>query len=165
MTDRLFAWMDRLTLACALAGMAVLAVAMAVVLADIVMRSTVGIAVLGTVDITQLCVMACAFWAIPFAFMRAGHVRVEVGAERMPGRLRHGLDAVAAVVGAVFVGLIGVYGWQSAQLAHQYGDLSQTIGIPLAWYWATLLSGCALSVLATLTLAGRHAVMAVRGDA
>jgi hypothetical protein len=92
MTDRLFAWMDRLTLACALAGMAVLAVAMAVVLADIVMRSTVGIAVLGTVDITQLCVMACAFWAIPYAFIRAGHVRVEVGAERMPNRLRHGLE-------------------------------------------------------------------------
>ncbi len=163
MTSHLLPQMERLLLGFALAGMAVLGVAIAAVLADIVLRGTMGMAVLGTVDITQLCVMACAFWAIPFAFIRGGHVRVEVGADRMPRRVRHTLDAVAAVLGAVFVGLIGVYGWDGAQLALRYGDMSQTIGIPMIWYWATLLSGCALSVLATLTVAAHHAVLAAQG--
>lgn len=163
MTDRLFPWIDRLMLAFALAGMAVLAIAIAVVLADIVLRNTINMAVLGTVDITQLCVMACAFWAIPFAFTRAGHVRVEVGESLMSPRLRHGLDAAAAILGAVFVALIGLYGWDAARLAMTYGDLSQTIGIPMIWYYAALLSGCALSILATLAVALRHAALAVRG--
>lgn len=165
MTRSILAWTDRLMQAVALAGMAVLSVAIAVVIADIVMRNTVDRAVLGTVDITQLCVMACAFWAIPFAFTRGGHVRLEVGAHKMPPRMRHGLDAAAAVLGAVFVALIGVYGWDSAQLALTYGDMSQTIGIPMIWYWATLLSGCALSVLATLAVALRHGALAVWGEA
>lgn len=165
MTDRLFPWIDRLLLAFALAGMAVLTVAIAVVLADIGLRNTLDRAVLGTVDITQLCVMTCAFWAIPFAFTRAGHVRVEVGESLMTPRLRHGLDAAAAVLGAVFVGLVGLYGWDAARLAMTYGDVSQTIGIPMIWYYATLLSGCALSILATLAVALRHGAAAVRGGA
>lgn len=163
MTDRLFPWLDRLLLAVAMAGMAVLAIAMALVLADIALRNTINRAVLGTVDITQLCVMVCAFWAIPFAFLRAGHVRVEVGEGLMGPRLRHGLDAGAAVLGAVFVGLVGAYGWDAAALAVSYGDVSQTIGIPMIWYYAALLSGCGLSVLATLAVALRHTLLAVRG--
>lgn len=165
MTDRFFPWIDRLMLGFALAGMAVLSVAIAVVLADIALRNTINRAVLGTVDITQLCVMACAFWAIPFAFTRAGHVRVEVGESRMSPRLRHGLDAAAALLGAVFVALIGAYGWDAAKLAMTYGDVSQTVGIPMIWYYATLVSGCALSILATLAVAARHAVLAARGVA
>lgn len=161
MIRRLFHGIDRLMLVFALAGMGVLGVAIVVVIADILMRHTISESIMGTVDITQLCVMACAFWAIPLAFTRAGHVSVELGTDRLPPRVRHALDGLAALLGAVFVGMIGWYGKDSALMALDYGDLSQTIGIPMIWYWATLLSGAALSLLATLAVAARHFTLAV----
>lgn len=154
---------DRLTHAFALAGMAVLSVAIVVVIADIVMRNTINQAILGTVDITQLCVMAAAFWAIPHAFSRGGHVSVEIGSDAMPPRLRHGLDGLGAVLGAVFMGLIGWYGWDSASLAASYGDVSQNLAIPMQWYWGFLLSGAALGMLAVIVVALRHFAVVVTG--
>lgn len=162
MIERVFTWTDRLMLILALAGMAALSVTIGVVIADITMRSTVGRSILGTVDITQLAVMTCAFWAIPFTFLRGGHVTVEIATGSLPPRLRAVMDGLAALLGAVFVAMIGWYGWTSAQQAMQYGDLSQNLGIPMILYWVPLISGCALSVVATLVVAARHFALAVR---
>ncbi len=154
---------DRTTRAVALTGMGLLSVAIAVTVADILLRATVNAAILGMVDLTQLSVMAAAFWAIPFAFARAGHVSVEVAEDRLPPRLRHALDAVGALLGALFMGLIAWYGWDSANLAHDYGDVSQNLGLPMIAYWAFVLSGAVLSVLAVLMVAVRHLGAAVSG--
>jgi len=163
MTRTLHHLADRLTHAVALAGMGLLSVAILVTVADIILRATLNEAILGMVDLTQLSVMAAAFWAIPFAFSRGGHVSVEVGADRMPPRLRHGLDGLAALLGAVFMGLIAWYGWDSAALAADYGDVSQNLALPMVAYWTFLLSGAALSVLAVLMVALRHFAAVVTG--
>lgn len=154
---------DRLTHALALAGMAVLSGAIAVTVADIVLRATVNEAILGTVDITQLCVMAAAFWSIPYAFVRGGHVSVEIGGDLMAPRLRHALDGLAALLGVVFMGLIAWYGWDSATLAADYGDVSQNLALPMTAYWAFLLSGAGLGALAVLVVALRHGAAVVTG--
>lgn len=164
MTAALFGRLDALLRGIALLGMVVLGGAILLTLADIVTRSLSDNAIGGTVDVTQLCVMACAWWGIPFAFARSGHVRLEVGETLLPPRLRHGLDALASLLGAVFVGLIAWYGWDSAALAADYGDVSQNVAIPMTVYWGFLLSGAVLSVLACLVIALRHGGFMIRGD-
>lgn len=137
----------------ALAGVCFLFAATMLTVVDIVLRGTVGVAVLGTVDLMQLCVVTAAFTAIPYAFMVAAHVSVDLATDRLPPRGLAVFKLVAALAGAVVMAAIGRYGWQTAMRQIGYGDTSQTLGIPIALYWTPLLAGCALAVLATLVIA------------
>lgn len=154
---------ERILALVATAGVVVLGFAIVMVVADIVARAALNHSLTGMVDITQLCVMAMAFWSIPYAFIRDGHVGITVATDWLPPRGRALLDALAALAGATFVALIGRYGWEQAMLALDYGDSSQTIGIPMIYYWTALLSGCFLSLLATLLNAARHFAEAFTG--
>ncbi len=154
---------DRLTLAAALLGVVALFGAMLITVGDVLMRNLLGVAVIGTLDMIQLCIMATAFLAIPYAFMTGGHVGVELFTDPLPPRGVALVKAIAAAVGLLFMAGVGVYGWGQAAQQIAYGDSSQTIGIPMAWYWAPLLLGAALSVLATLALALRFGAQALTG--
>lgn len=147
----------------AYAGVALLVVAMLATVADIALRRTANVAVAGTIDITQLLVMAAAFMAIPFAFFADSHVSVELATDPLPPRAIAAFKALAAVLAAAFMAAVLRYGWDQALQQHGYGDRSQTIGIPILLYWAPLLAGSALSVAATLLIAIRHAAVALRG--
>lgn len=135
--------------------------AMVLVVADIVLRRTLSYTITGTVDITQLCVMAVAFWSIPLAFIRGAHVGITLATQWLPARANALLDALAALAGFAFVALLTRYGYEQAMVSLDYGDKSQTIGIPIIWYWAFLLSGGVLSCLATLVLAADHVRVAL----
>lgn len=136
----------------AVAGMLLMTVAILVVIADVVLRHTVKISVMGTVDITQLCVMAAAFWSIPYTFAVGGHVKVELFDNIIPRRLTKLLDAIAALLGLAFMVGISYYGAKQGILHYRYHDRSQTIGIPMVWYWGFLVSGGILACLATATV-------------
>jgi len=158
---RLDYWAERLLQAVAVAGLAILALAIALTIADILARAMLNASITGMIDITQLCVMAMAFWSIPYAFIRDGHVRITFATEGLPLRVRASLDALAALAGAAVVGLIGWLGYEQALSALRYGDSSQTIGIPMIWYWVFLVSGCALSLGATIVVMLRHVAVAL----
>lgn len=156
MMTRLLTATDRALRSVALTGLGLMGLAVLVTLADIALRGSVGQSIRGTVDITQLGLIACAALVIPFAFTRDAHVRVDVGSDRIPVRLRHGLDGLAATLGAILLVAIVWAGSASARQAVEYGDVSQTIGIPMPLYWAFFLTGMALSVLACTMVALRH---------
>lgn len=143
---------DRLTRALALAGAALLVVCMLVTVADVALRRTVGIAIIGTVDLTQLFVMAAVFTAIPYAFLTGSHVSVDLFVDRLGPRAAELGKAFGALLGCILMALVFRYGLAQAQLQLAYGDVSQTIGIPILWYWLPLLAGGALATLATLLL-------------
>lgn len=157
-------WIDGLCHGVAVTGIACLMAAIAIVVVDILFRRTLGWTVLGTVDLTQLCVMAAAFGSIPYAFLKDGHVRVELATTALPRRLRAGLDALAALGGALLLGGLAWLAWGQMLLRWDYGDRSQDLGIPMVIYWGLLIGGCGLSVLATLTVALRR-LLEVRGGA
>lgn len=137
----------------AIAGMLVMTVAILIVIADVALRHTVKISILGTVDITQLCVMAAAFWSIPYAYAVQGHVKVELFDALLPKSLVQVLDVFAALLGLLLMAGLGYYGGQQAIQHLQEGDSSQTLGIPMIWYWSLLVSGCFLSCAATAIVA------------
>jgi TRAP-type C4-dicarboxylate transport system permease small subunit len=118
---------------------------------DITLRSFSTLTVPGIVDIMQLCVLAGAMLAIPNAFLRDQHVAIDMFVDKLPERIQLGLRAFAALLAIAF--LSGVLWFSFDQAMNEGGDRSQTIGIPMIWYWTPFLIGIALSVLANIVLA------------
>jgi TRAP-type C4-dicarboxylate transport system permease small subunit len=139
--------------AAGLFGMAALFAAGAVTVVDVVLRFFGG-AVPGAVDLVQLFMMAAVFAAIPFAFFRDGHVSVDLVTRALPPRLQALQSLMTSLLALALMSLIVVYGWKSAAMQVMFGDVSQNLGIPMIWYWAPLIAGSALSILACLIAAG-----------
>ncbi|WP_051332557.1 TRAP transporter small permease [Cucumibacter marinus] len=150
-------WVNRLTEALALLGITALVGAIVVVVLDIVLRRLGGRSFIGTVDLTQLCLVAAASWSIPYAFSRGAHVTVDLISGWLPRGMPQVLDAIALVTGAALLAFLFYLSWGRAMEQLAYGDVSQDLAIPMIWYWVFLLSGLAVSVLAALTVAFEHA--------
>jgi TRAP-type C4-dicarboxylate transport system permease small subunit len=155
---------ERLTLVLAVLGVAAYAAAALVTVADVLARRWGG-AVPGVVDLVQLCVLAGAYFVIPYTFVSDRHVSVDLLTARLPARAALLLKAFAAVLALAILApmLVRTYGSALNQIA--YGDRSQTLGIPLIWYWAPLVAGVGASILAAAVLLGRTLAQAFRGAA
>jgi TRAP-type C4-dicarboxylate transport system permease small subunit len=132
-----------------------LMLAVATLIVDIVTRKSVGLSILGMVDLNQLAQMACVFLVLPLAFLRESHITVDFFTERLPARTRAAIEAFSALLGVL---LLAAMLWTSiGQAATQIrqGDQSQTLGIPMIWYWAPLVAGVTLSLLAVLLVGAR----------
>ena len=78
----------------AVAGMALLGIAVLAVMADIVLRRGAGISVPGTVDLVQLSVMTAFFLALPSTFLHEANVGVDFVTDRLPARALAALKGV-----------------------------------------------------------------------
>ena len=148
LADRGLSWV-------AYAGVLALMLAVAVLIVDIATRKSIGFSILGMVDINQLAQMACVFLVLPLAFLRESHITVDFITDRLPARWRAVIEALSALLGAT---LLAAILWNSIGQAHiqlRQGDKSQTLGIPMIWYWAPLVAGTALSMLAVLLVGAR----------
>lgn len=141
-------------------GVLALVGAACVTVFDVVVRRSLGYTVMGMVDITQLLVMTGVFLGIPYAFFREYHVGVDFITDALPPRALAALKALTSVLAMIFMLACGGYAWGQAALQIEIGDVSQTAGIPMAWYWTPLLLGCALSALACGLMALRFATVA-----
>lgn len=150
------AWAAKLGVLCALlAGL--------VTCADIVIRNTGGQGILGTVDITQMLIMATAFLTIPYGFIADSHVSVEIGVEKLPFRLQALFKAIAALLGTLLMLAIGWYGIGQFETVGLMGDRSQTIGLPMTWFWYPLLAGSFFAAAMAVVVMLRHVAAALRG--
>lgn len=145
--------MERLLKGLSLAGTAAIVIGVALTMTDIALRSVSALTVKGMVDMMQLCVLTGAMLAIPYGFLTDQHVAIDVFAERMPARVQAALRIAAALLGMLFLGAVTWFSYWQAMT--EYGDRSQTIGIPMIWYWTPFLAGMALSVLANVLLTVR----------
>ncbi|RDV03810.1 TRAP transporter small permease [Undibacter mobilis] len=119
-------------------------------MADIFLRSVSTFTVAGMVDMMQLCVLTGAMLAIPHAFLSDQHVAIDLFVERAPNRVQLALRIIAAMLAIAF--LCGVLWFSYQQALNEAHDRSQTIGIPMSWYWTPFLVGIALSVFANIVL-------------
>lgn len=144
--------MKRFTLSLALLGTVAFLVAVALTIADIVLRSFSQHTVHGLTDIVTLCTMVGALLAIPYGFAADQHVSIDVFTIRMPAAVRRRLHVLAALLGFLF--LAGVFWFSTQQMIteYSYGDRSQSIGIPMVWYWLPLVFGIGLAALVNLWL-------------
>ncbi|WP_341703756.1 TRAP transporter small permease [Ferrovibrio sp.] len=150
------AWAARAGALCALlAGL--------ITCADIVIRHAGGEGIIGTVDITQMMIVATAFLTIPYGFIADSHVAVDIGVERLPFRLQALCRAFAALLGALLMAAMGWYGLGQFETVAMMGDRSQTIGWPMTWFWYPLLAGAFFAALMAVAVMLRHLAAAVTG--
>ena len=142
--------MERFTKALSLLGTAALVIGVLLTMTDIMLRSVSTLTVKGIVDIMQLCVLVGAILAIPHGFVSDQHVAIDIFVERMPARIQVALRMFAALLAVFFLGGVFWFSLQQALTENAGGDRSQTIGIPMIWYWIPFLAGIGLSVLAGL---------------
>lgn len=147
---RLARGFERLCEASALLGALALFGGMAVVLADVATRRTLGSPIRGVTDLVQLAVVASACLALPLAFARGTHVTVAFLTDRLPAGARRALRAAVALAEAGLLLLLLLYGWRQAEARLLLGDVSPTLGLPVLLYWAPYLLGIGLSVPAAL---------------
>lgn len=142
--------MLRITKLLALIGAGAYLVAVSFTMLDILLRSMGLGTVHGVTDLTELCVIAGAMLAIPYVFMTDQHVAINLFTDKLPAATQIGLRICASILGIIF--LAGVLWFSAHQAISDYfaGDRSQTIGIPMVWYWLPFLVGVALSVAATI---------------
>jgi len=137
---------------CAWLGVCLLILCATLNVGDIATRRMVNLNIVGMIDVTQLLVMACAFLCIPYTFSREAHVDVDFVVNHFHVRLRSGLMAVWNLCAGGFMGVVTWFAAIAAMQALANGDTSNTIAIPMTWYWWPLLFGCALSVVVCVLL-------------
>jgi TRAP-type C4-dicarboxylate transport system permease small subunit len=165
MVERLFRLLARCAEVLAFAGMLLISVSIAVSMVDIVARKTTGWSVLGITDIGQLLVMSCICLAMPFAFVREAHVGVTFVTDPLPPRALSALKLAVALLSCVFLVMLTRFAFAQAWVQIGKGDMSMTLGIPIAWYWASLLTGFTISTAACVLHAVRCALQLLRPDA
>jgi TRAP-type C4-dicarboxylate transport system permease small subunit len=136
--------------ASALLGALALFFGMAVVLADVLTRRIVAWPIVGVNDLVQLSVVASACLALPLAFARGGHVAVAFLTDRLPHAFKSWLLFAVAIAEAALLLLLLVHGWRQFESRLAMGDVSSTLGLPVALYWAPYLFGIGLSLPAAL---------------
>lgn len=141
---------DRALSLIALGGVLVLMAGVAALMVDIGARKSVGFSILGIIDLTQLAQVACVFLCLPLVFLRESHIAVDFVTEKLPARLRALVELVSALLGIALLAAILWYSWGQAAIQAAQGDRSVTLGIPMWLYWAPLLFGVFLSILASL---------------
>ncbi|MEI7968038.1 MAG: TRAP transporter small permease [Betaproteobacteria bacterium] len=147
--------MRRLESGLGLVAAAALFAMMALTLADVLGRKLVGVSLPGSVEITELLMLAVIFVALPLTSLRGEHVIFDLLDSVLPAwlsRAQHrvsNLACVALTAGAAWLVL------QRALRASEDGDLTAQLGLPVdVFHYAT--SGL---LLATALV---HAALALR---
>ncbi|WP_153769030.1 TRAP transporter small permease [Labrenzia sp. CE80] len=104
----------------------------------------------GLVDLTQLAVMTAVPLAIAAAFFLNAHIRIDLFLNIASATVRRLSAGVSAALGAVLMGICLWGAWQEMRGQLDFTTTSATLGLPYTWYWAPLIIGLALSVLACL---------------
>ncbi len=146
----------------ALGGTLAFLVAVGLTVSDIVLRTVSTLTVRGLTDIVTLCTMIGAMLAIPYGFAADQHVSIDVFTSRMPERLQAWLRVMAAILSLLFLAGAAWFGFEQMLSAWSYGDRSQSIGIPMVWYWIPLLVGIALGAVVNAWLAVREILTIAR---
>ncbi len=145
-------------------GMLLLLGAVFATTADILARKLFSFTYQGTIDIVQLFVLSSAFLSIPYAFISRSHVAVAIFTDRFSDRGRAAVSALAALLSTAVMAAFGWFGFSHASIQVEYGDVSQTIGIPMIWYWIPVIYGCVLSSLISLVMGSESICKTVLGE-
>jgi TRAP-type C4-dicarboxylate transport system permease small subunit len=112
-------------------------------------------------EVATLALLLLFVAAIPFATAADGHVRTETLYERYSPRQRSIADAVSALCGAVFMGVVAI--WQIRELPglYQRGEGAEFINIsywPISLFVALCMMFGAIQLLVRMTERARDAI-------
>ena len=93
-------------------------------------------------DVNGLLLLMTIFGALPHAWDRASHIRMEVLYVRLSGARRRSVDVLASVSGIIVFGLMAVQGARFVPFMIGTGETGEDLELPL-WPYMGILSACA----------------------
>ena len=152
--DRAAAWVDRVServswelfrlgIYVALPALVVL------VTADVTLRYVFNAPLQWARDVNGLLLLVSIFCALPHAWDRAYHIRMEVFYIRLAREKRRRLDVLSAVAGIVFFGLMGLQGARYVPFMIQTGETGEDLLLPI-WPFMGFLAVCSFVMVARL---------------
>lgn len=122
-----------------------------VTVVDILLRIK-GVGLPGVVDYVQLFIIAGAFLAMPYTFLEQGHVRVELLLEMLSKPVRKILAFVVCLLVLGIVVALTIYNFAGLERVIEGNDISQNLGLPMAYFWGPVVLGLGLSIVAVVVL-------------
>ncbi len=148
------------TVLAAVAGLGL--IAMVVLIATgVVMRYFLNAPILGINEIVQFLSVMTVMLALPMCTLADGHVNVDIFDRHLGERGRRLADLLARVLSAGVLYVLARRAFLKALDAHEYGDMTNMLGLPLWPTYALIALGSALcvAVLAfqvVILVFGRH---------
>lgn len=152
MTDPLRRGLERL---CGLLAAAALFAIMVLTLVDVSGRKLLSQSVPGSLELTELLMVAVIFAGLPLVSLRGEHVVFDSLDRFLPAAVRRAQVALLDAVCAVLLAGVAVLLWTKAGQMAEYGDTTSQLGIALAPFVRVM------SVLAVAT-AVVHALLVFR---
>ena len=100
-------------------------------------------------DVTGLLLLVTLFSTLPHAWDRGFHIRMEILHRRLRGRWRNLADAVSALAGLVFFGLMSVQALGFARYMFATGETGEDLNVAL-WPFMVYVAVCGLVLCARL---------------
>lgn len=99
----------------------------------------------GYIDMIEIAMTTFAFIALSYTERLGGHVRMEIFASKLRGRLLWAVEVVGVVIGLFVIGTLTWYSFQHFLRAYDSGD--STMDIQLPWWPSKLLVSFAFGLL------------------
>lgn len=122
---------------------------MVVVTLDVILRYVFNSPLPWGRDVNGLLLLITVFSALPHAWDRGYHIRMEVFYNRLQGRARSWADVATGAAGILFFGLMGVQALRFAPYMAATGETGEDLLIPF-WPFMAYMGFCALVLAARL---------------
>ena len=149
-TERVDRWSERLAYELFRFGIYVTLPALVVlVTSDVFLRYLFNAPLEWGRDVNGLLLLMTIFSALPHAWDRGYHIRMEVLYTRLSGNRRKGADVVAAVAGIIVFGLMAVQGARFVPFMIGTGETGEDLRMQI-WPFMAFLSFCSCVLVARL---------------
>jgi TRAP-type C4-dicarboxylate transport system permease small subunit len=166
MLDRLLALLERIARIAIIGGGAMIFAAALLVSFDVVARKAFGTSLGGADELSGYALAIATTWGFAFVLLARGNVRVDALYQRLPVRLRGGLDLVGLAALALFAVPLARHGYAVLQTSWDLDALSNTpLKTPLWIPQALWVAGLVLFAVVLIVLLLRAAMALVKGDA
>jgi TRAP-type C4-dicarboxylate transport system permease small subunit len=123
---------------------------------DVVLRYVFDAPLQWARDVNGLFLLMSIAAALPHAWDRAYHIRMEVAYERFPPGLKRGVDVVSAFAGVVFFGLMAFQAAAYVPFMMRTGETGEDLLWPL-WPYMAFMALCAALTVVRLIVNPAHA--------
>lgn len=146
--QRLDRWSERISFELFRFGLYVTMPALVVLVSlDVTLRYVFNAPLQWARDVNGLLLLITIFTALPHAWDRAYHIRMEVFYSRFSEERQRVADVLSSLSGVIFFGMMAVQGARFVPFMIQTGETGEDLEFPL-WPFMAILSFCALVVVA-----------------
>lgn len=131
----------------ALLGGLVLFAIMLLVSVSVFFRYALNQPILGNQELVEIGMSVVVMLAMPYAALTEQHIRVDILDHRLGSAGRFAGDLLARVVSILVLGLLVRKAWNKALDAHEYGDVTNMIEVPVWIAYGAITLGMSFFLL------------------